>query len=439
MQEEKKRREAKRAHLKAETSSLNFDPHSRGSNDKQEELHKNHRERSREERLYGGFSSSSTKNIAPLFKQWEHSAEEQQLQELERRKKALAERREFYRPFKDKELVEFGLKYQSDKKFIELEKKKEHSDDSKAKIMATKKYESKLLKQVQEYDEELKTAEEKKELERKILQEKKIQYAKAVKDMYLPKINKERASIMQDNIKSIIERAEAIESYDNYWRGKQKRPFKSKRNPKALLLDPEEGHSSGGENKYSSKDFYNKTMGSKESTIERNADSVGARESLKDAFLPKSQGHSTTSKKKPGVFKITGKVTKKSPKRDEELGGEKAQDDHPDETQAKKNYPNYIVELKKKREEDEKKGLKLKKQPWERHLKDNKLTYAEKVSYVLEDVKSIEEMAKEKEAWLKRNAKVGAKKDTKEEQDQVDDMYIDSIKAKIEVLRGIQP
>lgn len=409
--------------LNSETSNLNI---------KQDDVLKSldQRERSREERLYGGFSTVSSKSIVPLYKQWEQNADELQSKELELRKKALAERREFYRPFKDKELTDFGLKYQTDKKFIELEKKKEHSEDSRAKaVQLTKKYESKLLSKVQQYDEEIKTAEEKKEQEIRILKEKKMQYAKAVKDMYLPKISKERHTALNDNIKSVIERAEAIESYDNNWRKKHRTLFKSKRNPK-VTIDTEEGHSSGGEAK---RNVYNQTVGL-EGTLDRNGDSV-ERDSIKESFLPKSQGHQP-AKKKPGVFKISGKSEKKIPKSDEEDNhAEKPQGDHPEE--PKRNYPNYIVELKQKRAEYEKKGIKTKKQPWERHLKDQKLTYAEKVSYVLDDVKSIEEMAKEKESWLKKNAKLGAK-DSKEEQDQVDDMYIDSIKAKIEVLRGIK-
>lgn len=383
----------------------------------------------KDERQSRRFSSHDL-SAMPLYKQKEQINEEVQMKELERRKKILAERRELYKPFKDQELVEFEKKYQHYRKAVESKKKREKSEDSMANIIEPKKYESKLLNQVLEYDNELKTLEEKKEEARKMLIERKLQYAKAIRDLYLPKLSKNRRfSEVQESVKNLIERAEATDNHDNYSRKKPGRVFKLGRQPRSLIQI--EGQSTGGEVQYLD-EFYVRTSRSKESKIERDCNSVEGMDTSKELTLPKSPGDVSYNKKFK-AFRIVGKAGRKGKQfEDWESSVHRSYDEKTDDGSSKKSYPNYISELKKKREELDKKGARYKKL-WERNLRDDRLTYAAKVTYVLENIKSVEEVAKEREAWIKKAARVGSI-DLKDEQDLVDKMYVDSIKAKIEVL-----
>lgn len=397
------------------------------------EKHIDHRELSREDRALAVVSSQSSKKV-PLYKQLEQASEEQRMQELERRKKILAERRELYKPLKENVTIEPDHMHEIERKNHDSEKKREISDDSRTKFI-TKKYTSKFLTLVQEQEKEKRALEEMREQEKRILAEKKQQYGKIVKDMYLPKINRSKQATLQEHVKDVIDKAQAIESYDNHWRIKNKRSFNIKRSAKVDY--GLEGQTSEGENHYPERSSHVQTANGTE-TITRDGVSRGNRERSNEVFLPRSQGN-PVQRRKPEVFRITGNAEKKAKrqKSPEETEEPEKQTEDVADGQNKKQYPNYIEELKRKREEYEKKGLKYKKKPWERHLKDEKLSYAEKVAYVLDDVKTVEQVAKEKEMWLRENAKVGSK-DAKVDQDEIDDMYIESIKAKIQVLSELK-
>lgn len=377
----------------------------------------------REARLYGG--SVSVKHM-PLYKQMEQYGQEIQMHEFEQRKKLLAERRQLYRPFQEGELDRYGQKYEGNKKFYELEKKKEVIEDNKARIMANnnKKFSSKFTKKVIEYDEQIRSLDMQKANQRKALVERMQQYSKAVKDVYLPQIHRDDDLLLPKNIKSVIEKAEALGSYDNYWAGKKKYPMKIRMSPRIgrKIRDEEIGAEH-----HRSRDYANESKGS---SLERSPDSEPPiRSSMAGSLVSKSQ-RLVPSKAGVAHSRSTDKAGPFSPSH---LENQSIQQDEP--VEPKKVYPNYIEELKKQRMEMEKKGLKYKKQTWEKHLQDDKLSYYEKVNFVLDDLKAMEEKAKEKENWLRENKKLGSKY-SKEEEEEVDDLYAEAIRAKIAVLAG---
>ena len=401
----------------------------REAEERQEEILRRmeQRERLREERearLYGVEASYHARAL-PLYKQLEQQKTEAQLQELERRKQYLAERRELYKPFQEGELEEHEKKWRENHKYSELEKRKQSSDHVRRKVFAPKQYQSILMRKVQQYDKELRESEERKDQERKVLNEKRFQYAKAVKEVYLPDI-REKESLLQNNIKNIVQRTETLESYENYWKMRRFNPNKVVRSPK-IQVDFEEEYS---------KEYYGIKTGTNKSTnLSRSPHPNNPPlRSGNDYRTPKAHSVKST-KHKVGVPRISQQLDQRV---DKSVDGEVSVHHGPEEgheAPSKKLYPNYIEELKKKRQEYEDKGLKYRKQTWEKHLKDNKLSYAEKVNFVLEDVKSIEEKAKEREARLRESEKYGTK-DPKEQRQEIDNMYADSIRAKIALLGG---
>jgi len=101
---------------------------------------------------------------------------------------------------------------------------------------------------------------------------------------------------------------------------------------------------------------------------------------------------------------------------------------------VKKPYANYLVEVRKKRIEEEKKGIKVKYAQWEKHLKAQGVSHKEKVMNILDDVNRIEHQVKMKEEKLK-SLGVNKHEEPFDLQDQVGDMYLQSIRAKLAILK----
>jgi len=66
----------------------------------------------------------------------------------------------------------------------------------------------------------------------------------------------------------------------------------------------------------------------------------------------------------------------------------------------KHRYPNYLDDLKKKRNDLEAKGIKVKHNKWERYLNNDRMTAEQKISSILDDIDRMEVEAKRKESKI---------------------------------------
>lgn len=98
------------------------------------------------------------------------------------------------------------------------------------------------------------------------------------------------------------------------------------------------------------------------------------------------------------------------------------------------NKPNYIADLRKQNCELEKNGVKLKKDchNWERYLKDSNMNKNEKYDSVLNRAQIMENQAKMKE---KVAMVAGADFET---EDEINNLYAESIKAKLALLENLK-
>ena len=96
-------------------------------------------------------------------------------------------------------------------------------------------------------------------------------------------------------------------------------------------------------------------------------------------------------------------------------------------------YTNYLEEVKRKRMEQEKKGIKAKHGNWESVLKSSELTKNEKVSIAIDDISRIDHQAKIKEERLKQHL-IPKNLEREDLEDQVTDLYLEAIRAKLAIV-----
>jgi hypothetical protein len=144
----------------------------------------------------------------PLYKKIEKEYEKQYVMpELEKRKKDLAEKRNFLKPISREEINEHDKKYMEIQKKQEAKRHQESKDDTN---YDPSKYKSKFLENVLDYEEQSKQQEQRKTEEVSDLLSKKKNYAKLVQETHRPIVSK-RKKMEMDLIKQNLAKPTAFE------------------------------------------------------------------------------------------------------------------------------------------------------------------------------------------------------------------------------------
>ena len=432
---------------------------------------------------------SKDKREVPLFKKIEENSEKQNLVELERRKKLLQERRELYKPINDIELKEHAEKHEHDMKVKLLHKKQEQIIGNNQQISSLKPhlYKSKFHSLIKDKDEVEKTKEFKEKEDKKSMKEKQSQYSQVVKELYFPKINREKESVSKDIIRNIVIKAGQAEEYKEDiihkpYKIRIKKQFKihSKRellsrnsNDKNDIKTPNHSDGESKSNEFTNPNIsYDDNKGTKKLNVHTDTDQNHINKKVhqvaKAANITSHDAKETNAdtenefiispeiNESPIKFKAFDAIIKSPGLRYVEVNEQKIKTKQsvrsstkntsmsfkskplnlkkPEEKQTQEEsfsgfeYPNYLEDMKKKRLEQEKQGI-LPKNQWEKALKDNKLSYKDKVDNILFDAKRLEQKAKRKEEVRKS----GFSNDDND--DDINDIYMESIKAKLAVLQ----
>lgn len=372
--------------------------------------------------------------IAPLYKIMEKRYEERILfPELERRKHILSMRHKLFKPLGDHAFQSFQEQYQQEKLKYEIPKHREQQEE----ILShpkPKRYHSKTIHQVVEFDELQKNEDLIKLEEKKKLYQKKVQYGRAIKEIYFPMVVRNQETKLKQEAVQALERlrkirdVEIIEKERNSYRFEKPR-FRSDGRERPLF--PQE---KSGSNSPDPSDFRILPK-PKIKAIESNRqfesgfgtfDSMKTKESQIRSF--KARKHSPT--REFGIDSL---------KKTQPLSNE-FEFTQENSAENKRNYPNYLEELKRERREIERKQeevvKKKKQQPWDRYIKDQNLSCAEKVTYVLNDAKILEDKAKLRyDRLLRRSADISYEGTNEEET--IDELFVSAIKAKLAVLKEI--
>lgn len=144
----------------------------------------------------------------PLYKKIEKQFEKEYvIPELEKRKKELAEKRNFVKPIDKEELLEHEKKYEEIRKQELLKREQKFKSDTD---YDPSKYKSKFLDNVLDYEENMKLNQQKKYEEMSELMKKKKNYAKLVLETHKPKVSK-RKKMEMDLIKQNLQNPTAFE------------------------------------------------------------------------------------------------------------------------------------------------------------------------------------------------------------------------------------
>jgi hypothetical protein len=144
----------------------------------------------------------------PLYKKIEKEYEKQYVMpELEKRKKELADKRNFLKPIKREELDEHDKKYQDILKKREVNRQQESKDDNN---YDPSKYKSKFLDEILDHEEKSKLQEKRKAEEAGEMVKRKQNYAKLVQETHKPTVSK-RKEMEMDLIKQNLAKPTAFE------------------------------------------------------------------------------------------------------------------------------------------------------------------------------------------------------------------------------------
>jgi len=144
----------------------------------------------------------------PLYKKIEVQYEKEYvIPELEKRKKELADKRNFFKPISKEEITVHEKKYEELRKREMVKREQKYKDDND---YDPSKYKSKFLENVLDYDESKKIEQNKKYEEVAELMKKKKNYAKLVLETHKPKVSK-RKKMEMELIKQNLENPTAFE------------------------------------------------------------------------------------------------------------------------------------------------------------------------------------------------------------------------------------
>eukprot|EP00347_Sterkiella_histriomuscorum_P011753 403371232 len=335
-----------------------------------------HRQKEERERTFQTLVEEQKKvNKNPLFKQIEYKFKDQEDSEIEKRKKHLQSLRELHQPIERSELYEHSRKMEEIvKEKIEWRKHERRNRQQNASYDYSK-YQSKFLEKVLEQDAQVLEEKERLEKEKQKMLEQREVYDKYVKEMHWPKIS-EKKKLELEQLKASL-----------------KTPVLMKKSPRSQY----------GHNSYKDNEVENSTYGM-----------LGHHRAI-------SESHDYSSLARSRVVKWPENSMKSKPKEKKEG-----------------KIVDYLREQRIKNQEDERNGLSVsssKNLDWKKEINRYNDSSKNKDSYdmVLEKAKDYEQKAKRKQQLL-INAKGGG---TVEDLMQVNDMYVESIKAKIELLHDI--
>lgn len=334
---------------------------------KLEELKRKEEERKKAIKDAENFYKENLKQIEkPLYKKIEKEFEKNYvIPELEKRKKELAEKRNFVKPIDRSELDEHAQKYEEIRKQEMAKRQMKYNDSSDYDPSV---YKTKFLDSVLDYDSQNKAQEAKKNEEIAELQKKKKNYAKLVLETHKPRVSK-RKKMEMDLIKQNLQNPTAFERIKKRMVSSSQNKITPYKNLKpSSTIDDRDNLSSVRKPKYKDFDW---------------------REKNRFMEVPKP----------PKEFKkidyLTDMRTKKNNK---------------DETRSEnRGYHNWDEELSKYEGDD-------------------------KIYHMKEKARMLEQEALKKEQLMK----VHQGGDNTADRNQVNDMIIDSIKAKIALLDNIE-
>lgn len=352
----------------------------------------------------------------PLYKVMEKRYQEEVvLPQIEQRKRQLLARHEKYKPLEHQDIGRFEAQYEEYKVNKDLVKQK-NREIHRISVPTSVKYNSIFKMSVLKNDSAQKNAEVQKQLERKRRDNVKKQYSQAVRDMFLPKSSPEREQIQKPNENKYTQKVEGryLKSYEDYWR-ERSRYLSKVRSPTEIGMEPEQSY--------------------RRFEIRRSDRLDNLRGPLKQSGMKKAYSAEMIPRHDHIVrnnFVPPLKVVHKTP-----LNFQSKTERSPNDESAssqRKSYPNYLEELRRANIEG-KHGKPNKLKQWDRYLQDKDMSYNERISYVLQDANLLENRAKLKQARLMRHsADVSS---VNEGEMSIDELYIDSIKAKLAVLNKI--
>lgn len=389
-------------------------------------------EKSREESNYSHFQSSEERG-PPLFQQLEKRYEKEiLLPEIEHRKQILAARKEAFKPLDHQMFHLFEEKYKEAKIKAEM-RRKIFQEQLRMNAPPVKTYQSKTAKLLVEIENQQKLEELKKQQEKKARYDTRVQYSKAVRDMFQPKHALEKELLLKQNTKEVLEKAGNLRSFENTWKEKERQitiKYKVTSDVKRRLAFSSE--------KYRSKspDFVD--LKSKIAAIKNSGDGT---QSLENHMEHRNERENWSEKKqqpsKP-IFDSVKSTQKKGSINDETDGQLKSDRSRITDNDLikKRNHSTYTQRLNRDQGNPGDVTIVRAKriQPWDRYIKDENLTLSERVSYVLNDTKILEDKAKKKlERLVRRSADVSLIK-ANEEENEIDELYLNTIKAKLAAL-----
>lgn len=299
----------------------------------------------------------------PLYKKIEKQFEKEfVIPELEKRKKELAEKRNFYRPIDKLTLLEHEKKYEEFKKQDMVKRQQKYKTEEE---YDPSKYKSKFMENVLDYDEQQKLEQVKKYEEVSELMKKKKNYSKLVIETHKPKVSK-RKKMEMELIKQNLQNPTAFERM-------KKRMVSSSQHKVSPYKDL--------------------NMSANNSV----AESSGVKKKYKDFDWREKNRFVGVPKPEKEFVKI-----------------------------------DYLQEMRQRRgSTDDVKSEVRRAYNWEEEV--NKFEGDDRINYMKEKARMIEEEALKKEQLMKVN-----KTDASENRNEVNDLIIDSIKAKIALLDNIE-
>ena len=388
----------------------------------------------------------------PLFMKMEKEFQEKQvLPELERRKVELKAKKELYKPMDEKAIREHALKYQefTKKDMLNRQVARLESEKSKAERIekAQKLYKSVALNKILEQEKEQRVRDEKRFEEIKQKKEKQLQYGKLVKEIYFPKVEQKNEGLTKETIRQLIERSERVHASPPKYMPPVKNnyeiyPAKTRINRISQeQIRQFEGILENTPNVpqnqlYGHKGYLYRKAAQKRVSPPKAASAEDKTSVKQQSQVIDERGEEVSSERAQAEVKKKLSPPRRSGDRElMRIGKKKAEEKSPEPEVEKKSYPNYLEEIKKKRVEQERKGNKAKYVHWEKTMKNKGLSKQEKMMTILDEVGRLEHQMKIKEEKLKA-MEIPGNMNPMELEEQVGEMYLESIKAKLAIIKG---
>jgi len=389
----------------------------------------------------------------PLYMRLEKEYQQNKvLPELERRKDALKAKKELYQPMDEKAIREHALKYQEMGKQDQIKREvaRMESDKQKAERVgkAQKLYKSVALNKILEQEKEEKVKQDKRFEEIKLMKDRQNKYGKLVKEIYFPKAEPKHEGLTKETIRQLIERSERVHASPPKYMPQKAGPANYEIYPAKNRLNrisQEQLRQFDGILENTPNVPQNQLYGHKGYLYRKaqkhasppKAASAEEKTSVRQSMVMDEREEMSQERRVSDVRAPAEMKKKLSPPRNavvkkaKEQVKEKEKSPEPE----KKSYPNYLEEIKKKRVELEKQGTKPKYVHWEKYMKNKGMTKQEKMINIMDEVGRLEHQMKMKEERLKR-LNIPENMQPMELEEQVGEMYLESIKAKLAIIKG---